>query len=303
VPFDAKVVRVLIASPSDTSAYRLVVRDVVEEWNSLHSETERVVLLPVIWERDATPEMGERPQGIINRQLVETADVLIGVFWNRLGTATSEAESGTAEEIGRFNDAGKPVLLYFSHEPVAPDTLETDQLERLREFRNEISERALLVDFDSRDDLRQKAMAGLTRTIRHHVGAPSEDTAAPVEVPEAPETLATGRPRAALVAHVQRDREFSGVSSSGTPRYGTRERLLIENRGTGDAEDLTFRFVAPDDGRPPDVFREDRPIARLPAGGSLEFPMATTMGSAGQWEIVFNWQEDGTGFSSQQTLT
>jgi hypothetical protein len=31
--------------------------------------------------------------------------------------------------------------------------------------------------------------------------------------------------------------------------------------------------------------------------------MATTMGSAGQWEIVFNWQEDGTGFSSQQTLT
>jgi nucleoside 2-deoxyribosyltransferase len=301
VPFDAKVVRVLIASPSDTSSYRLVLREVLEEWNSLHSETARVVLLPVLWERDATPQMGERPQGIINRQLVETADVLIGVFWNRLGTPTSEAESGTAEEIGRFNEAGKPVLLYFSNEPVAPDTLDTDQLHRLREFRNQTSELALLAEFDSREDLRQKATAGLTRTIRDHFGAPPED--GPNEVPEPPETPGQDQPRAALVAHVQRDREFDGVSSSGTPRYRTRERLLIENRGTGDALDLTFRFVAPDDGRPPDVFREERPVSRLPAGGSLEFPMATFMGSAGQWEIIFNWQEEGRAFWSQQTLT
>jgi hypothetical protein len=69
------------------------------------------MLLPVMWERDATPDLGDRPQGIINRQLVDVCDVLIGTFWAKLGTPTSEAESGTAEEIERFIKAGKPVLI------------------------------------------------------------------------------------------------------------------------------------------------------------------------------------------------
>jgi hypothetical protein len=222
VPFDATVLRVLIASPSDTSAYRRVIAEVIEEWNSLNTETEAIVLLSVRWERDATPEMGDRPQGIINRQLVETSDVLVGVFWNRLGTATSEAESGTAEEIERFNDAGKPALLYFSHEPVSPDLVEPEQLARVRAFRNRVAERALLVDFGSEDELRRRAMADLTRTIRNHFDATRDGTT----TPEVVEPNAEQGPTAQLVARVEREREFGGVSSAGRPQYRTRERLL-----------------------------------------------------------------------------
>lgn len=299
MPFDATVLRVLIASPSDTSAYRQVIAEVIEEWNSLNAETDAIILLTVRWERDATPEMGDRPQGIINRQLVETSDVLVGVFWNRLGTPTSEAESGTAEEIERFNDAGKPALLYFSHEAVSPDLVEPEQLARVREFRKRVAERALLVDFGSEEDLRRRAMVDLTRTIRNRFGATREATT----TPEVPEPAAQLGPEAQLVARVEREREFGGVSSAGRPQYRTRERLLVENRGTGDAQDVTFRFASPDDSPPPTVFREDRPISRLPAGGSLEFPMATTMGNAAQWEIIFNWRENGRSHDSQQTLT
>jgi hypothetical protein len=34
--------------------------------------------------------MGERPQQILNKQILATCDVLVGVFWTRLGTKTPE---------------------------------------------------------------------------------------------------------------------------------------------------------------------------------------------------------------------
>ena len=48
--FSATVVRVLIASPGDTGQARLLLRDVLQEWNSLHAEDSSVMLLPVMWE-------------------------------------------------------------------------------------------------------------------------------------------------------------------------------------------------------------------------------------------------------------
>jgi hypothetical protein len=42
------------------------------------------------WEVNAVPELGGRPQGIINKQLLEDADILIGIF----------ASSG--ESVGSF---------------------------------------------------------------------------------------------------------------------------------------------------------------------------------------------------------
>jgi len=59
--------------------------------------------------------MGDRPQAILNKQLGEISNILIGIFWTRLGTHTGQAESGTVEEIEEFMKAGKPVLLYFSN--------------------------------------------------------------------------------------------------------------------------------------------------------------------------------------------
>src|ERR1700731_2767221 len=84
------------------------------EWNALDGEAESVVLLPVAWETHATPRSGVRPQAAINEQLVDQSDILVGMFWTKLGTSTGVAPSGTVEEIERFISAGKPTLLYFS---------------------------------------------------------------------------------------------------------------------------------------------------------------------------------------------
>src|SRR6185295_10136580 len=118
MPFDAKVFSVMIASPSDVESERQIIRDVLSEWNAIHAEVRRTVLLPLGWETHSSPTMGERPQAIINKQVLKNADLLVGVFWTRLGTATGEYPSGTVEEIEEHIASEKPAMLYFSSVPV-----------------------------------------------------------------------------------------------------------------------------------------------------------------------------------------
>ncbi len=45
--------------------------------------------------------------------VLKHADVLVGIFKDRLGSSTGKEASGTIEEINRLHSLGKPVLLYF----------------------------------------------------------------------------------------------------------------------------------------------------------------------------------------------
>jgi hypothetical protein len=84
VGFEARVLTVLIASPGDTVDARDVVEQTILSWNRDRSHVERVVLLPVRWEADAVPEMGSDGQSIINRQLVDRADIVVALFHSRV---------------------------------------------------------------------------------------------------------------------------------------------------------------------------------------------------------------------------
>src|ERR1700730_820503 len=88
MPFKSKTYRVLIASPSDLAEERQAATEAVNEWNAQHAVAEAAVLLPVKWETHALPTSGARPQAVINEQLVDHCDILIGMFWTKLGTST-----------------------------------------------------------------------------------------------------------------------------------------------------------------------------------------------------------------------
>jgi hypothetical protein len=290
--FAATVVRILIASPGDTGEARILLRDVIQDWNSLHAEDTGVMLLPVMWERDATPEMGERPQGIINRQLVDASDVLIGTFWTRLGTPTSEAESGTVEEIERCIRDGKPVLIYFSQEPVVASSIDATEYERLNTFREGLKARGLFDGYSSQQELWRKAGAALTRTIRDRFK---------VKVAEDP--FEQSRPTARLLASVERERELRTLGYDRKPQYATRHTLVLRNDGTATAEDVTVSLESAREGvEPPAMFGNDEPVKRLAPGGSLTFPLAVSLGDADQFEILMKWREDDTPRSDRQTL-
>jgi hypothetical protein len=84
-PAVVKVLNVLISSPSDVSAERDAVESAIQEWNINHHKSTGIMLHPVRWETHAFPALGDRPQGILNRQIVKSAHFLIGIFGNRSG--------------------------------------------------------------------------------------------------------------------------------------------------------------------------------------------------------------------------
>ena len=133
--FIATAIRVMLASPGDVRQERDIAKDVVYRWNDIHSVNKGVVLLPVGWETHTSPELAGRPQAIINERVLKHCDLLVGIFWTRLGTPTGEAESGTVEEIGRHVAEGKPAMLYFSSKPIMPSNIDIEQFEALKTFR------------------------------------------------------------------------------------------------------------------------------------------------------------------------
>lgn len=154
MPFGATTFRVFIASPSDLAEERVAAMEAIYEWNAQHAANEGIVLLPLRWESHATPQTGIRPQAAINASLVDTADILLGLFWTKLGTATGAALSGTAEEIDRFVAAKKPALLYFSNRPLDPSKLDLSEQRRLRSFKAATYKNALVGSFRSVGELR-----------------------------------------------------------------------------------------------------------------------------------------------------
>ena len=184
--FDARAYRVLIATPSDVSAERQVVREVVHQWNDVHAADRRIVLLPVGWDTHAHPIMGERPQAAINKQVAKDCDLLVAVFWTRLGSPTGEAPSGTVEEIQEHIKAGKPAMIYFSDAPVHLGSVEEDQYRALREFREQCKRQGLIETYESISEFREKFGRQLTQLVLNQWGksAPAEAAGDPDVHPE-----------------------------------------------------------------------------------------------------------------------
>lgn len=166
--YQATVINVMIATPSDVAKERQIVRDVLHEWNVVHSSDRRSVLMPLGWETHSAPALGGRPQAIINEQVLRLADLLVAVFWTRLGSPTGRAASGTVEEIQEHLDAGKQVMLYFSSAPVRPDSVDDVQYRALKNFRAEMGGRGLVESYESMTEFHEKFSRQLALTVIRH---------------------------------------------------------------------------------------------------------------------------------------
>ena len=130
--FVARVYRVMVASPSDIVEERKLVRDVCNEWNAVNSGRAGIVLLPVGWEDASAPEMGERPQEILNQHILKGADLLVALFWKRIGSPTGKKLSGTIEEIEEHTKTNKLAMVYFRRNDSASNMGEEDAVAKYR---------------------------------------------------------------------------------------------------------------------------------------------------------------------------
>lgn len=163
--YESTVYRILIASPSDVDEEREVVSRIIQDWNDLNSFNKKIVLLPVRWETHSSPTFGVRPQEAINK-LVDDCDLLVGFFWTKIGTPTGEEIGGTVEEIKRVSKAGKPVMLYFSKRGKDPSLIDLEQLQSLNKFKSEVYKTALVENFNSIAEFRDKLSRQLEMKIR-----------------------------------------------------------------------------------------------------------------------------------------
>jgi hypothetical protein len=165
MPLDITLYRVLIASPSDVSDERKIIREQIANWNSMHSSDMKMILMPLGCETDGTPDLEERGQAIINRQLVDICDLLIAVFWTRLGTPTPQAGSGTVEEIETAHNEGKRCIVYFSDKEAPPSGIDPKQYERLQKYKEELNKEGLTDTYKTIEEFREKVFRHITASV------------------------------------------------------------------------------------------------------------------------------------------
>ena len=165
MPYNSTVYRILIASPSDVAEEREIATRLIQNWNDLNSFAKKIVLLPIRWEFHSTPTYDVRPQEAINKQIVDSVDLVIGLFWSKIGTHTGLEPSGTIEEIKRAASNGKDVMIYFSKRGIDPSEIDLEQLKSLKEFKEDVYQNALVESFNSVVDFRDK----LSRQLEHQV--------------------------------------------------------------------------------------------------------------------------------------
>ena len=173
--FDARVLDVLIASPGDVQEARDAVEQVCYSWNGSRSSAERVTLRPRRWEADSVPLItGNDPQSVLNRQLVDSADIVVVIFHTRLGTPTRRAAAGTVEELTTIAESGKPVHVYFSTQKI-PHDVDVDQLRAVRAFKRRLTRLGLVAEFRSLSDLKAQVTRSLEYDVRAILTLPNQN--------------------------------------------------------------------------------------------------------------------------------
>ncbi len=148
--FQANCYNVMIVSPSDVSNEREIVKNVLYKWNELNSRCHNIVFSVLGYDINAHADSGSHPQESLNRQLLKEADLIIAIFWTKLGTPTKEYSSGSVEEISKHIKEGKKALIYFNNKTFEPkDSERKKQYKKLMKYKESIKNEAFYKEFSS----------------------------------------------------------------------------------------------------------------------------------------------------------
>lgn len=147
------VYTLLISCPSDVTPFVPVIEDAVYRFNRICGKKDKIIVLPSYYQNSAYPTMGDHVQTILNTQLLDSADMIVSVFWTRFGNPTTHHDSGTEEEIAYMRDKSKQVFLYFLNKPILPTQIEPQQYMRLLTFKQNIHQQGFHRDATDEKDL------------------------------------------------------------------------------------------------------------------------------------------------------
>ena len=135
---------------------------------------EKGVFIKLIRWEDMAPQIANGPQKIVNKQL-EIFDIFLGIMWNRFGTPTDLASSGTEEE---FNDALKSwqtynrpwITFYFCNRPTNFTTAEQlEQKAKVIAFKQRVMTLGIVKSFDYVEEFENTAFQDLVKIVEKYL--------------------------------------------------------------------------------------------------------------------------------------
>lgn len=148
-----RLVRNFLSSPGDVEEERAAAARAVLQFNQ-ERVVERGMLLQLVTWEDMAPRVGPGPQQVIDAQLGRI-DLFCGIMWNRFGTPTRVAASGTQEEFEAALCAwardGRPwILFYFCDRATSfVNSAQLAQKKRVLRFREDLCEKGLVRSFNA----------------------------------------------------------------------------------------------------------------------------------------------------------
>jgi hypothetical protein len=253
------LVKVMIASPGDVSQERHLARMVMDEWNAIYATDRGIVLQSVGWDTHSSPAMGNRAQAIISKQILHDCDLLVAIFWTRLGSPTGVAASGTVEEIEEHLAAGRPAMLYFSTAPVLPDSIDQANYTALKTFKAHCRDRGLIHEYDDLATFKADFARHLAQTVIRSFIAHSASAAAAPDSESQQERPALVRlstdAHAVLDSAVQEDGSVMKISTLGGTHVQAGSTTLTSEPGSARDE---ARWIAAVDELLANTLVEDR---------------------------------------------
>ncbi|WP_286957684.1 MULTISPECIES: hypothetical protein [Arsenicicoccus] len=273
----------LISAPGDVPVQDMAtIRKTISQWNLNLGRVVALTVLPVSWTEHAVAEFGDRPQAILNDQIVEEADFAVALFYDRLGTPTGEADSGTAEEIKVLVEAGKSVAVLVNasaRPPLGGSALE--ERKRLTEYLTDLRKTALVFEYANEGDLishLNNFLSRATAQFQQSVEA-SKD-----EEPAGPDPSEGVWPRAEV-------RESVKTDNKGRLKTQRHWSLVLHNTSRGPASDVDFQFLDLPENAMFRVHREEGPLGTIPPGQEARFPLLLAMGSPDAVDCVVTWTD------------
>ncbi|MHC5772497.1 hypothetical protein [Nostoc sp.] len=193
--------KIFLASPSDVPTERHHVKKVIEEINQTVA-ADKGIVLEVVSSEKAFPSYGKDGQAILNEQIgkMQEYELFIGIMWNRIGTPTPRAKSGTAEEFGRAVKTlirkGKPQVWFYFRE--APVELKIKEELRQRgealEFKAKFRGKGLFREYKTPANFRDQFRQHLTLWLNQHTAGASQTRTVPKKQSEKIQEVKTTTP-------------------------------------------------------------------------------------------------------------
>jgi hypothetical protein len=144
MPQTITLLKVFIASPSDVLEERQIAKKIIDELNITFGNHNNIKLELIGWETHTYPNVGIDAQDVINKQIGNDYDIFLGIMWNKFGSPTSKADSGTEEEFeGAYNkhlvdQNSIELLFYFKDTAINLSSINIEQLIKVNSFKEKL---------------------------------------------------------------------------------------------------------------------------------------------------------------------